>query len=331
MRRMVMAAGLAAGIAVQADTTTVRGPVLGYVLDSRTQAVRPINGIPGATHLGGPLALGFPVSQAVFSSRGDFGVVVATEGGAVYRVSIAGGVVELTQIAGAIRPSRLAVNAADTAVLLYSAEPRRVQVVRGAAAGPVVELPGLSGIVTALALDGGGREALLGVSEGGRGALLRISLPDQGDAGETRIGEARAVGLFAEPLAVALLNRDRDAVVADAGSNRVFLLRDFAGEAAQEALLAERDGVAQPVGVEASADGRRIYVANGAGSGSVLVLDLETRTLEIRATLEGAPTRLDRLQGRQSFLLNEPGEAPLLILDHTENPEVYFVPADRNN
>jgi hypothetical protein len=87
----------------------------------------------------------------------------------------------------------------------------------------------------------------------------------------------------------------------------------------------------EPVGVEADADGRRVFVATAAARGSVLVLDLAARTVEVRATPEGAPSRLERLQGRAAFVLNEPGEAPLLVLDAMENPEVYFVPAGRDN
>lgn len=317
---------LAAGLAVSATAaTSLRGPVLGYVVDANTQAVRPLNGIPGASHLGAPLDLGFPVARAVFSSAGNFGLVVAAEGDGLYLLDLLEGVPSLTRIPNAIRPDRLALNVTDTAAVLYSSELRRLQVITGLpqnpVAGPLLDLAGLAGSLTALALDSQGREALLALSDGGRGSLVRVS----------KSGDPRVVALFADPSAVAMINQDRDALVTDAGTNQLFRIRDFAGEAAVEILASERDGVARPVGVEISADGRRIFVANAAERGSVLVLDLDTRAVGLRATPEAPPSRLERLQGRTAFLLNEPGEAPLMVLDNLENPEVYFVPAGRND
>jgi DNA-binding beta-propeller fold protein YncE len=210
-----------------------------------------------------------------------------------------------------------------------------LQVVRGLpanpTAGPVLDLAGLSGALQALALDAAAREAVLALANGGRGSLVRIGLPEDGEAGELRGVEPRFLGVFDSPSAVALLRQDRDLLVTDAGSNQLFRIRDFAGEAAMEALASGRDGVAGPVGIEVSADGRRVFVANAAERGSVLVMDLETLAVELRATPEGAPNRLDRLHGRNTFLLNEPGESPLMVLDNAENLEVYFVPAGRDN
>jgi DNA-binding beta-propeller fold protein YncE len=327
--RFVGTIGLLAGLPALADTAALRGPVMGYVLDGRSQAVRPINGIPGAAHLGAPLLLPFPVAGALFSSAGDFALVTPADGEGLYLVSNLGGSASAGRIAGAIRPDRMALNAANTAAVLYQSELRQIQILTGLgsnpAAGRVVDLAGLSGTVAALALDGSGREVLLALRDGPRAALVRIPVLDEGSP------EPRQIGVFAAPAAVTLLNRDRDALLSDAGTNQVFLIRDFAGQAVVETLASERDGVLDPVGVEASADGLRVFVASAAGSGSVLVLDLATRTVALRATPEGAPTRLERLQGRLAFVLNEPGEAPLLVLDGVENPEVYFVPAGRDN
>jgi DNA-binding beta-propeller fold protein YncE len=327
--RLVGTVGLLAGLPALADTAALRGPVMGYVLDARSQTVRPINGIPGAAHLGAPLALPFPVSLAVFSSAGEFALVAPAEGEGLFLVGNLGATPSVSRIAGALRPDRMVLNAANTAAVLYQADPRQLQIVSGLganpAAGRVVDLAGLRGTVAALALDASGGEVLVALRDGERGALVRLPIPEEGSP------EPRQIGVFAAPAAVALLNQDRDAVLADAGTNQVFLIRDFTGQAEVEALASERDGVMEPVGVEADADGRRVFVATAAERGSVLVLDLAARTVEVRATPEGAPSRLERLQGRAAFVLNEPGEAPLLVLDAMENPEVYFVPAGRDN
>lgn len=333
--QFVLASALLAAVAAQADTTTLRGPVMGFVVDGRSQTVRPINGIPGASHLGAPLELLFHVKQAVFSSGGDFALMTPAEGEGLYLVRNLGDTPAASRIAGAFQPDRMVLNFANTVAALYQAEPRRLQVVRGLpgnpTAGPVLDLSSLSGTVKGLALDAAGREALLAVADNGRGALARISVPDDGEAGEVRLVEPRTLSVFGSPSAVALLNKDRDALVADAATNQVFLIRNFAGDAQVEALASERDGIANPVGVEVSLDGRRVFVANAADRGSVLVVNLESRVVDMRATPESVPSRLERLQGRTAFLLNEPGETPLLVLDNVENPEVYFVPAGRDN
>src|SRR5262245_38168884 len=61
----------------QDSLLTLRGPVIGYVLDSALQAIRPVNGIPGSSVLGQPLALPFPIAAADFSPKGDLAVATA--------------------------------------------------------------------------------------------------------------------------------------------------------------------------------------------------------------------------------------------------------------
>ncbi len=331
--RIAWAAALLASAAL--PDTTLRGPVLGYVLDGRARAVRPVNGIPGASHLGAPLDLGSPIARAVFASTGSFGLVVPEAGDGVWLVAGLDAQASLAPIAGTIRPDRLALNAANTAALLYAAAPRRLQVIRGLpgspAAGPVLDLSSLTGALAALALDQAGAEALLALSGPDGGALARVRLPDDGDASELRAADSRLLFPFGAPSALALLNQDRDLVLTDAASNQLILIRDLLGSPAVETLASERDGVAGPVGVAVSDGGRRVFVANASGPGSVLILDLETRAVELRATPEGPPSRLAPLQGRTAFLLNEPGDVPLMLLDNLDQPGVYFVPDGREN
>ena len=71
----VAAAGLALALALSADRgwsaearigqeksaseQPISGPVLGYVFDANAASLRPLLGIPGASHVGGPMALPF--------------------------------------------------------------------------------------------------------------------------------------------------------------------------------------------------------------------------------------------------------------------------------
>jgi hypothetical protein len=53
--------------------------------------------------------------------------------------------------------------------------------------------------------------------------------------------------------------------------------------------------------------------------------------MEASYALDAEPSRITALQGRSTFVLNEVGEHPLLLLD-AANGGTYFVPAgkDRN-
>jgi hypothetical protein len=319
---------LVAGLAAGADSsvpTQLRGPVLGYVLDARSQSVRPINGIPGAARIADPLPVPFPVAAAAFSSRSDFAVLVsADEDRGVFLLKDAGATPSLEPLVGGIAAvDRIALNAADSAAALYSAATRQLQIVRGLPAdpqaGPALDLSSLPGAVTALALDRAASGALVAVSEGGRGALYRIT---EGPEPVTRI-----LSDLAAPSAIALLNQDRGAVIADAAFHEVILLWDFAAGPEMVRLAGERDGISRPIGLALSVDQRKLFIA--AGDRKLHVFDLDTRVIEARFELDAVPTRLDRLQGASTFLINDAGDEPLLLFDTVESPAIYFVPARR--
>jgi len=316
----------------------LRGPVLGYVLDGRSGSIRPLNGIPGSSHLGRPLALPFPVSRAVFSSQADFALLVSgREDGAVFLASDLGGPSPvLMPVAGAIEgPDRIVMNSVESAAALYSAYTRRVQIVRGLperpVADPALELASLSGKVTALAIDNRATGVLIAGSEDDRGALYWVEAGPAGLAPGPSPG-LRFLANFARPSALALLRDDQDVAVTDAGRNELLLVRNFAGAAEVFLLAGERDGISNPVAVAAWADGRLILAANAEDApsrGSLAIIDLSGVTPPARLALEAVPSRLDRLRGRSSFLLTEPGQAPLLLFDATDSSSLYFVPASK--
>ncbi|MBI3693684.1 MAG: hypothetical protein HY238_02430 [Acidobacteria bacterium] len=330
--RVLFLSGLALGAVLAADEagvqTSLQGPVLGYVFDAGRQSIRPVNGIPGASHVGLPLALPFPVAAAAFSSRADFGLVVAAQDDyALYLVRNLGAAAPslelMDRVLGGV--DRIVLNSSDTAAALYSSEAQRVQMLRGLPAnpliGPVADLSPLGGKVTALALDRNAAQLLITVSEGGQNGLYLWSAAEADS-------QPRLLSTFQAPTAVALLNKDQDAVVADAGINQLVLIRRFATSADAFLLAGERDGLANPAGVEASADGRRIFIAN-AGGRSLYVWNIEAQAVEARLPLDAAPTRLLRFQGQSMFLLNEIGNDPLLLLENAGDAAVYFVPAGR--
>jgi hypothetical protein len=314
------------------DSSPVRGPVLGYVLDSPAQAIRPLFGIPGASYFGAPLALPFPIASLAVSSRADFALAVSADGQpALYLLRSAG-----TAPAGAgpddaapeILPlpvviaadARVILNADDSAAAVYSPGGRTLQVLRLGAGAPVpsavLDLPG---IVAAVVLSRDASWALVAADDG----LYRLTLSE----GNT---PARLLGRFAEPSALALLPGERDAALVDHLTQDLFLIRNVAADPEILALAGARDGLSNPVGVAASADGRRLFVASagdGTQSGSVAIVDVESRAVEIQPALDGAPARLVRLAGPSTFLLNEAGHGPVQIFDDAGQPGLFFVPA----
>src|SRR5437867_4283966 len=85
---------------------------------------------------------------------------------------------------------------------------------RGPVAGPLIDVSGLPGNVTAAALDRSGSTILLAATESGAGAvfLLRADSPAESPA-------PRFLLRSPAPAALLFVNGDRDAMVADRSSN----------------------------------------------------------------------------------------------------------------
>jgi hypothetical protein len=142
----------------------------------------------------------------------------------------------------------------------------------------------------------------------------------------------RRIANFGSPAALALLNGDEDVVVADAAVNQIILLRRFATTPEPFLLASERDGVSGPSGLHVSPDNCILYIANGA-SRRLDVWSFEQQSTQASLPLDAAPTRLTVFQNGSTFLLNDIGEHPLLLLDlgaGDAQPAIYFVPASRD-
>jgi hypothetical protein len=326
---MVVASALVSRAPLADDSgihTALTGPVLGYVLDGN-QAIRPVNGIVGSALLGAPLALPFPVSAAAFSSRGDFALAVSAQDHAAYLIlNLGAAEPAATAIAGALSGAgRIALNADNTAAALYSPAAARAQIIKGLpdnpSIGALVDLSTITGKLTALALDRSASNLLVTAADSAQGALYLWSGAADPPA------PLRMLATLGSPSAVALLNNEQDAAVADAGSNQLVLIRNFTGSADVFALAGPNDGISKPVGLQASADGARLFIAD-AGTPSLDVWNFAAQAMETGIPLDAVPSKLLRVQGQSTFLLNEVGSDPLLLLDAAAaSPAVYFVPA----
>jgi DNA-binding beta-propeller fold protein YncE len=300
------------------------GPVMGYVLDRTLQVIRPVNGIPGSSVLGEPVTLPFPIAAAAFSPRGEFALAISgSEDKAAVVLRNVGSENNIQAIEGAISGADIIVlNADGSAGVLVASAARQLQIVRGlpasATVGEAIDLSSIPATIGALAIDQAGSNVLIAVS-GGNGALYLAS-EDQ--------SRPRFIADFSSPSALTLLNRDRDVIVGDAAVNQITLVQNYAGEAGAVQLVGERDGISGPVGLQISQDGRKLYIAEGT-SRTLDVWNFETQSVEASYALDAEPTRLSALQGASTFVLNEVGDHPLLLLDAV-NAGTYFVPARKD-
>ena len=274
--------------------------------------------------VGKPLDLPFPVAAADFSPRGDFALAVsASEGQTACVLRNLGGTNDSSSIDGAMSGADGVFLNADASVgILLSSGSRTLQVVRGLpdspVAGPPLDLSSISGTISAIAIDHAGASVLIAVTAD-HGALY-LAAAEQ--VRPSRIAD------FGSPTALALLEGDQDVIVADAAVNELILIRNFASAPQAFHLAGERDGVAGPAGLRISADGRKLYIADRA-SRTLDIWNFDAQSVEASYPLDAPPTRLTALQGSSTFLLNDVGDHPLLLLDAI-NPAVYFVPAAKD-
>ena len=233
-----MRAGLlliAASLAMRADSVNVSGPVSAVVFDGRSQSIRLVTGVSGASLLGATLADNIRLAE--ISPDGNSAVVVQTgvekrngpdlpTNEPIYAVSgLTSGNPAWVRlpIADHITGVDLIVwNANSSAAALYSTAPRAVFFISNisstSASQTKLSLDSLSGEVTALALDGAGT------------VIVAVS----GDApGIYRLSPKSAPMLVASvtrPEALSIV-QDKDLLIADADSLQIFDLANYSGAA----------------------------------------------------------------------------------------------------
>jgi hypothetical protein len=332
--------------AAQAPGYAVSGPTLGLVADPAASSIRPILGIPGAATWGAPLAVDFATVRTAVAPGGDFALLVAREDYRLAIVRAAGGAAEWLQVepAGAA-PDTVSFSPRGRSVALYYRTARRLVVLNGMRDGTVqaseVDMAELPDPVGLLAVSEDGLSLLAAIQEGDSTAVYHLSAaPAPRQAGLTAESTdensatpaaipagtpARRLAVFGTVSALEFVGESLDALVADAGANAVYLMRDASGAAQTVLLGSERDGLSKPVSVKVL-DGRRVLVANGA-SGNITILyrdGASPSSIPCDCSLAG----LSPLGGAV-FRLTEPSAEPLLLLDAGGvEPRIVVVPPE---
>ncbi|MGA2741654.1 MAG: hypothetical protein ABSG65_29980 [Bryobacteraceae bacterium] len=318
--RLLLALGALATAAWAQPATAVAGPVTGFIFDPQTGAVRPMMGIPGAAYLGQVVAAGLNTAS------------VAPDGSAALAVQQLGRLVLFTGLRGTNPPVVLnipgAIAAADHfawaggssasgTAAVYSSRTGRAQILTNLTQSPVaaapIDLSGLPGRVTALAFDG--QRLIVGVASNEAGGIYLASA----SSGIQRIAHA------VSPSAIDLSGSSL--YFADNQAQQIWQVQSYAATPAA-VLFANGSGINSPAGLQVSADGQRLYAAN-AGSRTLAVYDIASRSEVQSLDLGFTPTRLDLFGDSLTFLLNGAGPGPLYVVRDGApgKAAVYFVPA----
>jgi hypothetical protein len=322
--RLVAALGALAISGWAQPSASLAGPVTGFVFDNQPGAIRPMLGIPGAAYLGPAAATG--LESASVAPDGSAALAVQRTGKLVLYTGLHGASPVVLAVSGAVASPSLFAWAADgSAAAVYSARTGEGQMLTGLAASPAaaapIDLASLPGPVAALACDG--QRLIVAVASAGGGGIGGIYLagaPESGSAGLQLIAPA------ASPSAIALAGSSL--FFSDSQAQQILLVQNYAS-APVAVVFANDSGIRSPAGLQVSADGQRLFVAN-AGNRTLAVYDIASRAPVASLDLAFTPTRLDRFGDASVFLMNGTGQGPLYVVRDGgvgKTAAVYFVPA----
>lgn len=306
------------------STGAIGGYTLGFVYDARVSAMRPLAGIPGAAVIGPPLDAGQPIRQAYLAPRQNYAVALTDGGALLLQFVSASDPPVVTPLGFDSTAARIAALSPDgSAGAFYSADEAVIRVVTGLPASPTVDrrvtTAAVSGAIRLLAISNDGA-ALVAAADGTATDEI-VLLDSAGNAGaltnSTHVGALQFAG------------DAKDLLVADDSDDTVFVIRDVSGAALPQLLADSDSGIAGPVGLNTSSDGRLI-VANGRGANIVL---FATDGSQLGAySCPCTPAGLNRLNGSAVFQLNSISTTdPLWIFDgDSTTPRVVFVPVDQS-
>jgi len=312
---MILASGT-----LLAQQGTLSGPVAGFVFDNSAHSLRPIRGVPGASLVGDPINFGLDAAAVWVAPRQDSAIVVGTDQ-SLHLFALNGGVpaeISLGGIAGP--PERVIFSPSGTSAALMGATETRVLTGLPSApelAGPI-KVPGSISVV-------GGRNRIalapsLALSDDGTYAL---TVAENSVMLLTPQGERRMLMAARSNALVAFAPASHDAAVIDTNAG-LTLIRDTAGAAGTQLLAAADDGLAGPVGIAFSPDGKTVYVAS-ALSQSVAAFNLAAAS---RAAIACNCTPTTLAPMGNAFRLTELTAGPLWLLDaNAATPRTVFVPA----
>jgi hypothetical protein len=299
----------------------IRPPQSGFVWDASLQAIRPVQGLPGAWTLGPALDLGFPVLGARFAPQNNFALVLSDNGVAIVS-GLSAGKLTVVPVERALIADLVMLNGTGTDALLYSKSQRSVQWLRGLPAHPTVagaiSLADVSGDVTALAVNGSGDLSLIGLaSDANSGSLYKVQL--RGDL--SFVGNIHAASIV-------FAANDRDAYLTDSAAGDLVLETDGQGLSvlADGSAGLQHPGALQMVGAT--------LLIGDATASNLTCFDI-THGITSAGTLPAPATQFVTFGTDGLIQLNPVGTGPVYLLDGGSlnngscAPAVLFIPPDQ--
>jgi hypothetical protein len=293
------------------------GPITGLLVDNAQRSIRPILGmVPGAAYAGDPAVRDMDFGVAAPDGR----TALVSRDGSLYIVRRLDGALPVWRQLGDEKPGgpagwshdgkSLATVAGDAGHVDFW---RKVDSDEPENAGKV-DLTYFNETILALAVDSSAAFAFATTRSDAGGSLYLL-----------KPGQMPRLVLTLEKPGRMLLTGDT-LFVADRGRREVLRIANWDFSMQVATVATSGHGVADPVGIALSRDGKTLFVASaenrllvaveaGSGAGS--------RSLELDFT----PTRLDALAGGAYLLLDNgvPGEAPAQVLD-TRTLRVFYLP-----
>lgn len=295
------------------------GPKLGYIWNGKDGTFRPVLGIPGSATIGDPLSPPFRPAEVVPLDGHRF-LVTTPSDPSLYLLDGQGNSTVI--VPGATAGVSHAVGSRKrTAAAIYYGEAKRVSVLTGLPAAPrllyTFDVSTDGDDISKMAVNDDGSLLLYAARRNGKDFLYR----------RFSTGPSRLLTI-ADSVSDIVFALNEDAIVADAGANEVFAVRDPRRAAVRIPLAGERQGVSAPVAAAVSLR-NHIYIANS-GSNKILVLDqagLILQTLQSIDGLSGLFPMTDSI-----YRLTDPARGTLYLLEiRAAGDRIMFVPWLRRN
>ena len=301
------------------QTSHISGPVMGLVFD-KNSGLRPILGIPGAAIQGNPINSIGGLSAAVAPAGNNYALAIASSNRQPFFMRDVSDPLSAISLPGVpTGADAIITSPGGSAAALRYGETAQIIILTGIPDAPTLswktDTGTLPGPILSLAISDDGSSVLATAGDDAQQSVLLLTKEQQWRILASVNGQA----------GIAFLNNSNDALLAEGAANQVFLVRDIGSAARFIALAGKSEGVSAPVAVAASADNRRIIIANS-DPGGIVSITLDGRDVQA-STCNCSPTGLHRLNGNAVFRLNEPSATPLYVYDgDTPDPRIVFIP-----
>jgi hypothetical protein len=303
-----------------AQTPVWKAPSSGYLYDSVTQSIRPIVGFAGSAYAGQSVVSG--IDWASLAPNQQTALLVS--GGALIAIADLRSPNQVGNIGQAYTP-RQALWSSDSSRAVFLTAGGQLVWLTDIASAPLVEASwdlargrqtrDPLARWTLLAADSAADRVLLASRGGRKGQLWWAS----------KTVSPVSIDLAGDPVA-AVFASGSAAFVADAAGHSILEIQNLDGGPTVAPLLSSGENLGDPIGMALSADGKRLFVADGA-SQTIRSFDAGTGALLGELPFGSNAVSMTCVSpGR--FLLNPPdGTAqPLFFLDTGQPPRVFFIP-----